>query len=159
MNHALPNSRYRSSRKQRSLSPARLRRALPALAAAVFLPAPEPALAADPAFTGDPVLSSDTGHILLNWQADEPVTLTIAREGMRPPAKPVYQGSESSYFLSGLSDGNYRLQLRSQSGAVSDPVTLQVAHQSLAQALWLTLIGLVITIALVAAILKGARDG
>ncbi len=116
-----------------------------------------PAQAA-PAFTGGPELNSNTGHILLDWEAQEPVTLSIAATSDLSQAEPLYSGTGNSYFLSGLSNGDYFLQLEGESGAISAPVQLSVAHQSLEQALWLTLIGLIITIAIIATILKGARD-
>jgi len=117
-----------------------------------------PAQASAPAFVDGPELASDTGHVLLAWDADEPVTLTIATAADPGDPRPVYSGSESSYFLSGLSNGEYLLRLEGESGALSAPVRLEVAHQSLEQALWLTLVGLLITLAIIATILKGARD-
>jgi hypothetical protein len=116
-----------------------------------------PVTAAAPAFAGGPELASDTGHVLLGWDADEPVTLSIAGSADFSDARPVYRGSGRSYFLSGLATGDYYLRLEGESGAVSPPVRLKVVHQSLERALWLTLIGLVITLAIIGTILRGAR--
>lgn len=117
-----------------------------------------PAHAAAPRFDGENQLASDTGHVLLAWQADEPVTLTISEAADPAMVRPVYRGSEHSYFLSGLRDGEYTLTLEADSGAVSDPVVLTVEHQSLQQAMWLTAIGLVIALAIMVTVLRGARD-
>lgn len=72
-------------------------------------------------------------------------------------AQPLYQGREQSYFLSGLADGDYYLVVEAENGDRSDPVLLSVAHQSLTRALWLTLIGAVITLGIIIVILRGAR--
>jgi len=73
-------------------------------------------------------------------------------------ATELYNGTNSSFFVSGLQDGDYFLRLRTADGAQADPLVLEVRHQSLTQALWLALLGAIVTIAVVAAILRGARD-
>jgi hypothetical protein len=115
-------------------------------------------VAAAPAFTNEGELSSDTGQMLMSWQSEEPVTLVIGTDSELSDAQPVYSGSQQSYFLSGLANGDYYLRLDGESGASSDPIALSVAHQSLQQALWLTLIGLIITIGIIYTIMRGARD-
>ncbi|GGB88777.1 hypothetical protein GCM10011494_03850 [Novosphingobium endophyticum] len=117
-----------------------------------------PANAQSPVFSESGAISSTTGHAVLSWQAEEPVVLSIAHEPDLSDARPLYRGDERSYFLSGLADGDYYLRLENESGEASAPLRLSVTHQSLAQALWLTAIGLVITLAVVATILRGARD-
>ena len=153
----LPDIRFSASLWRRCLTPARLVFAFGVLLASLVLVV-SPLQAAVPAFTGEGEVSTDTGHILLNWEADEPVTLQMARETDLSDARPLYAGMEKSYFLSGLADGDYYLQLKADSGAVSAPIKLSVVHQSLTQALWLTAIGLVITLLIVGTIVKGARD-
>ena len=124
------------------------------LATALFCLAPV-LHAAAPSFEGDAEIASDTGNTLLSWQSDEPVTLTISRKGA---ARPLYRGSETSYFLTGLADGDYVLKLEGESGARSAPVTLAVRHQSLAQALWLTLVGAMIALSILVVIVRGAHN-
>lgn len=124
-------------------------------ALALHVPA---AQAAAPAFQGPATLTSDTGHLLLNWQSDEPVTVDMADSADFSSARVLYRGSAHSFFMSGLGDGSYFLRLRTDSGAVSEPLALSVKHQSLTRALWLVLMGSIITIAIVATILRGARD-
>ncbi|TIX49872.1 hypothetical protein E5222_12900 [Alteraurantiacibacter aquimixticola] len=123
----------------------------------MLLPA-APAAASAPEWADGGALASDTGHVLLEWQASEPVTLSIAREANFSDARELYEGTASSYFLSGLSDGEYHLRLQAAGGKLSEPAVLTVAHQSLAQALWLTLIGLIITAGIIATIWRGARN-
>ncbi len=119
---------------------------------------PGAAHAEAPSFTNGGEYSSDTGHVLLSWEADQRVTLSIAQDPDMSDARTLYSGTQTSYFLSGLSDGEYRLHLEGENGEVSEPAILTVAHQSLAQALWLTLIGLIITAGIIATIVRGARD-
>lgn len=107
--------------------------------------------------TSGPQISSDTGHALVAWEADGPATLSMSRAADLSNAQPLYQGREQSYFLSGLADGDYYLVVEAENGDRSDPVLLSVAHQSLTRALWLTLIGAVITLGIIIVILRGAR--
>ena len=127
-----------------------------ALLACLALSAP---LKADaPAFAGDGPLASDTGYVMVEWQAGEVVSLDMAETADFADADTLYQGANESYFISGLKDGDYFLRLRTADGAAAGPLMLQVRHQSLAQALWLALLGAIVTLAVVAAILRGARD-
>jgi len=73
-------------------------------------------------------------------------------------AKPLYDGSAHSFFLSGLGNGEYYLRIKESSGATSATVRLTVEHQSLRRAFLLLVIGSIITLAIVLTILRGARD-
>lgn len=117
-----------------------------------------PAQAQSPAFKDAGPLATDTGHLLIEWDAPGEVTLLVAKSANLADADPVYRGDYDAYFLSGLADGSYTLVLEGEGGARSEPVMLEVAHQSLPRALWLTLVGLIITLGIVIAIVKGARD-
>lgn len=123
------------------------------LASVCLTPAAHAAL---PEITGGPELSSDTGYSLIEWQSDQEVTLRIA--GADGVSRDLYRGSENAYFLSGLADGDYTLTLESVDGENSKPVALSIRHQSLSQALWLTLIGALIALSTVVVIVRGARD-
>lgn len=116
-----------------------------------------PASAAAPAFADPGPLASDTGHILLEWEADAPVSLIIAERPDFQGGSALYSGPNRSFFLSGLDAGEYYLLLRDDAGGQSAPLILTVEHQSLARAIWLTIIGAVIALAIVATILRGAR--
>jgi len=117
-----------------------------------------PAQAQTAAFADRGPLHSDTGHVLISWTADGPVTLEMARDPGFADARPIYLGTNHADFISGLADGSYYLRLRDGDGALSAPLELIVRHQSLSRALWLALIGAVVTLAVVAAVLRGARD-
>ncbi len=117
-----------------------------------------PAHAAAPQFASSEQLSSDTGHILLSWQSEERVTLSMASQPDMADASRLYQGDAESYFLSGLHNGTYYLRLQGQGGAVSKTVQLSVQHQSLERAIWLTLVGAFIALSILVTILRGARD-
>ena len=117
-----------------------------------------PAMAA-PSFDHDGALTSNTGQVQLEWDdgGEGSITLEIARSADFSDARPLYSGVRTSYVLAGLAGGEYHLRLRDASGAVSQPITLTVEHQSLTQALWLTAIGALITLGIVATIVIGAR--
>ena len=117
-----------------------------------------PAHAAPPAFAAPGPLASDTGHIMIEWSADSPVTLELAQSSDFADARPLYQGSQTGYFLSGLAGGEYFLRLSDEAGARSEVVRLTVVHQSLARALWLTVIGAIITLGIIVVIVRGARN-
>ena len=69
----------------------------------------------------------------------------------------LYRGPNRSFFLSGLDTGEYHLLLRDDAGRQSAPLVLTVEHQSLTRAIWLTIIGALIALAIVVTILRGAR--
>ena len=138
------------------ISPRRLRGAFLALILSL-LALGVPASAAAPAFSAPGPLASDTGHILLEWEAEAPVSLIIAERRDFQGGRALYSGPNRSFFVSGLDAGEYYLRLRDDAGRQSAPLVLTVEHQSLARAIWLTIIGAVIALAIVATILRGAR--
>jgi hypothetical protein len=94
---------------------------------------------------------------VIEWTAPEPAALIMANDPQFAGAQELYRGPNSSFFLSGLGEGTYYLILRDGAGRQSQPVQLTVAHQSLTRALWLTAAGMIITLAIVATIVRGAR--
>ena len=118
---------------------------------------PLPALAS-PAFTQTGPLKSDAGYFMVEWQADEPVSLEIAKQDSQAKPRVLYTGSNSALFVSGLQDGEYDVRLRDGSGALSKALTLSVEHQPLDRALWLVALGALAFLAAALVILKGARD-
>ena len=88
------------------------------------------------------------------WTSGEPVTLTLAGPN---DTRTLYSGRNQAFFVSGLADGEYVLTI--DGAARSDDLPLLVQHQSLVRAFWLLLLGAVVTLATVAAIVRGARDG
>ena len=100
----------------------------------------------------------DAGNALLTWQSDSPVRLVLRSEGKPSKDRVLYSGPKQSYFLSGLANGRYRLRLHGQDGSVADELALSVRHQSLSRALWLAALGAFVTLLVIGAILRGARD-
>ncbi|WP_240530098.1 hypothetical protein [Novosphingobium sp. PC22D] len=117
-----------------------------------------PAIASPPAFSASEPIVTDTGYSLIEWRSDGPVSLEIARAGGGMTPDTLYEGTNKSFFISGLANGTYDLTLRDASGAETSAVRLEVAHQSLTQALWLVALGAVVFLLIVATIAKGARD-
>ena len=109
------------------------------------------------AFADSGPLQTDTGHILVEWDAPGETTLSIAQTPDFTDAKPLYVGTNHAYFLSGLAGGEYYLRLQDDSGAISKTLSLTVEHQSLQRAIWLTVIGAVITLGTILTIFRGAR--
>ena len=95
--------------------------------------------------------------MLVEWEAPGEATLLLARSDDFADASALYRGSNKGYFLSGLEGGDYFLMLRDDDGQQSQAIQLTVAHQSLQQALWLTLLGAIITLGIIGVIVKGAR--
>jgi hypothetical protein len=116
-----------------------------------------PAAAQSLDFADSGPLTSDTGHVMVEWRASEPVTLIIAPSADFPKAKALYSGRNHSFFLSGLDSGKYWLLLRDRAGHQSRPLELTVVHQSLTAAILLTIVGAFITLSIIATIIRGAR--
>jgi hypothetical protein len=116
-----------------------------------------PATAQDLAFSAPGPLSSDTGHLLVEWKAPGDATLIMARSADFAGASALYQGGNKAFFLSGLEGGEYFLMLRDDEGRQSQAIALTVEHQSLQTAIWLTIIGAIITLGIIGVIAKGAR--
>jgi hypothetical protein len=117
-----------------------------------------PAKAAPPLFAGEGPLASDTGYVQVEWQSDDAVALEIASTPDFADPRTLYEGRNQSFFVSGLDEGVYHLRLRGADGAVSAPLVVEVRHQSLDRALWLALLGAIVTLSVSAAILRGARE-
>lgn len=140
--------------KRRSLVPARFLK---------FILVPLAALSAQldaqaPAFSDPGPLSSDTGHALIEWDASGRVTLEMGRGPDLADARAIYSGTNHAFFLSGLADGTYRLRLRGGDGSISEPLRLDVSHQSLNRALFLSLVGAIVALSILVVIVRGARD-
>ncbi|OCC23023.1 hypothetical protein MB02_14525 [Croceicoccus estronivorus] len=131
---------------------------LPVFALASLVSLSAPAYAEAPAFSDAGPIASDTGYTLVQWSAPGAVTLDLAHRPDFSDARTLYSGANSAYFLSGLADGTYYLKLRDEAGTASATLELDVAHQSLTRALWLAGLGALVFLAIVATILRGARD-
>lgn len=103
--------------------------------------------------------SSDTGHFTLTWENPEEkeVTLEVSKNSSFERPRALYQGTGTSFFISGLSDGEYYFRLREISPKNAEIFILTVAHRSLTLALSLFALGSVVFLAIVAVILRGER--
>lgn len=110
--------------------------------------------AAAPMFDDAGPLTTDSGNVQLGWQAEGAVTLEMAAAG---EAVPLYRGTNDSFFLTGLHDGNYTLRLIEEDSGEAAEVTLAVTHQSLGRALWLVGLGALVFLLTVGVIVRGAR--
>lgn len=154
MHTASKNSRFFRAAFRRSTAPVRILWLLTLLLAGAL-----PATAfAQPQFTGNDMLTSDSGYFSVNWEASGPVVLELSRDGSFTSPQAVYEGRNSQVFLSGLQDGDYALRLRGADGSLSRPLMLSVRHQSVDRALLLVTLGALAFLATLFVILRGARD-
>ena len=73
-------------------------------------------------------------------------------------SQPVFRGTDTSAFVTGLSDGTYYFRLQSETETIQpDILTLTVAHRSLTESLALFCIGAIVFLASVLVILRGVR--
>jgi hypothetical protein len=103
-------------------------------------------------------IASDNGYAIIAWESDGPATLDITRSDAHAQGRTLYSGENTTYFISGLSDGVYTLTLRDDASRVADSLELSVAHQSLTFALWLIALGSLVFLSIVSVIIRGARD-
>jgi hypothetical protein len=102
---------------------------------------------------------SDTGSYRLSWSSggDLEVTLEEATRADFTDARTLYRGVDGATVVSGRFDGVYHYRARRGGGAWSAPVTVTVAHHSLAEALAYLAVGAVVFVATVALIVGGHR--
>ncbi|MCB2052171.1 MAG: hypothetical protein KDE63_12165 [Novosphingobium sp.] len=125
----------------------------------VTILASSPAQAQPPAFLSqENEVTTDAGYALVDWEAEGSVQLAMAPVDDKAEARTLYSGANKAYFISGLAEGDYYLWLRGDDGSMSEPLKLAVRHQSLAQALWLALVGAIVSLLIVGTIVLGARD-
>ena len=133
------------------------RRLILAGLSALLLALPSYAQPSAPTFT-ESEMTSDSGQALIQWESGRTVTLEMADNGAFDNARALYRGDYDSYFISGLKDGVYHLRLSDDAGQTSGPAQLVVEHQSLTRAIWLMIVGAIISLAIVATIWRGARS-
>ncbi len=103
------------------------------------------------------------GHALLKWSSDskndDTLLFTVEKSATEDfqSAQQIYQGNETSTFLSGLSDGKYYFRVKSQNSSWSSPINLTVVHYSQSFALSLFGLGLLSFIGIVIVIFLGNR--
>jgi len=109
-----------------------------------------------PAFTKQSA-TADAGYYKLQWSGPEDSVYEIQRSAQQDftAAKIIYQGTDTSLFLSGMDNSvtYYRVRLKGQDW--SAPLVLTVKHHSLGKALFFLACGLIVFLLTVAVILKG----
>ena len=125
-----------------------------------------PALSANAAETM--VLSRDqavytAGYYQLSWDMKDAspgaVFILEQKAADAEAAEQIYQGSDTATMISGKPDGSYHYIVRTDDGSSSsNPLTVTVAHHSLATAFNFFIIGVVVFIFILIAIILGNRQ-
>lgn len=150
--HLFPSSRF-SSFSLRGLSSALLLFLLPVLSAN----------AAETIMLSSDQSVSTAGYYQLSWQMKNasPGTIYVVEQTAADPevTQQIYRGSDTATMISGKPDGSYQYVVRADDGsAYSNPLTVTVAHHSLASAFNFFIIGVVVFIFILLAILHGNRQ-
>jgi len=114
-----------------------------------------------------PAIASDSdvataGFYRLSWDAAFPrIELQEATTpDFRSPAT-LYIGTDRATTISGKPDGQWYYRVRTMQddlpGSWSDPVEVTVAHHSLSRALMFLTLGIIVFLAIVTVIIRGAR--
>lgn len=115
---------------------------------------------ARPAFKGPARLTTNDGHVRLQWLAAAPNAIYEVQQAVRPGFEnpdTIYRGPDLATFISGLKDGVYYYRFRVEDGDWSDTVTLTVSHYSLQFAFALSGLGAVVFFLTVIIVLRGAN--
>ena len=114
------------------------------------------------------VLTSDqsvstAGYYQLSWEMKNasPGTVYILEQTAEDAekAEQIYRGSDTATMISGKPDGRYHYVVRTDDGSSSsNPLTVTVAHHSLATAFNFFIIGVVVFIFILFAIILGNRQ-
>lgn len=113
-----------------------------------------------PAFNGSDSLTTNDGHVRLNWAATTPVAVYEVQQSTNSNFEnsiTIYEGADLGTFVSGLTDGVYYYRLRADKGSWSEPLKLTVKHYSLQLAFALAGLGAVVFLSTVVVVLKGAK--
>ena len=150
--HLLPSSRF-SSLSLRGLSRLLLLLLLPVLSAS----------AAESIVLSSDQSVSTAGYYQLSWEMKNAspgtvYTLEQATEDAEK-AEQIYRGSDTATMITGKPDGRYHYIVRTDDGSSSsNPLTVTVAHHSLATAFNFFIIGVVVFIFILIAIILGNRQ-
>ena len=106
---------------------------------------------------------STAGYYQLSWEMKNasPGTVYILEQTAEDAetAEQIYRGSDTATMISGKPDGRYNYVVRTEDGSSSsNPLTVTVAHHSLATAFNFFIIGVVVFIFILIAIVLGNRQ-
>ena len=114
------------------------------------------------------MLSSDqsvstAGYYQLSWEmknaSSEAIYILEQKAAGADAAEQIYRGSDTATMISGKPDGRYHYVVRTDDGSSSsNPLTVTVAHHSLATAFNFFIIGVVVFIFILIAIVLGNRQ-
>ncbi len=127
----------------------------------LLLVAVTPVASAQPTLEADSELAT-AGYFTLSW-SDGAGNYELQQSGPDSTLaiKLIYSGPDEARVVSGLADGRYQYRVRYLADEVqsdwSEPVSVIVAHHSLAKAWLFFTVGLVVFVALLAAIWLGNR--
>ncbi|MGD2118610.1 MAG: fibronectin type III domain-containing protein [Chromatiales bacterium] len=117
------------------------------------------------ALQASPQLSTD-GAVRLDWSVPGGAVAQIQRAPTADFASPlgVYQGTDTSAVITGLTDGQYLFRGRLQfddgrASAWSEPLQVTVEHHSLTRAQLFFLVGAIVFVSTALLIVTGARRG
>ncbi len=102
------------------------------------------------------------GHVTLRWQRLE---IAAGYEVLDEDGRVVYQGVAGEAFLSGLPDGEHSFLVHGidAEGTVvaraEEPIVVVVKHWPLSQAIALFIVGLIVVLAVMGVLLRGAAEG
>ncbi|NJK37793.1 MAG: hypothetical protein HC835_18465 [Oscillatoriales cyanobacterium RM2_1_1] len=113
---------------------------------------------AAPRFITEATITSNTGYAQLTWEPENgPVELQQALDQEFSNPQTIYQGNNTSLFISGLRNGAYFYRLQATDGTLSPPLTLEVQHYPLGQAWMLFALGAGVFAGIVFVILNGEQ--
>lgn len=125
-----------------------------------------------PTFRIDRHHKTNSGTVLLSWQADKPPAvqhplrfeLVQSRDSLFTESRVRYTGPDKATYISGLKDGVYYFRVRTvssdqrESSLWSSVVTVAVRHHSLSLSLTLAGVGGVVFLLTVAVVVHGIRS-
>ena len=113
-----------------------------------------------PEFTSSEDLSSDTGYLSLEWTNPNNAILFLEQSDTLEFANPrlLYEGQETTLFVSGLRNGDHYFRLTQTGSGSSSIASVYVQHQPLGRALLLAFLGAITTLATIGVIFWGARQ-
>lgn len=111
--------------------------------------------------SAEPELST-TGTVNLRWQGGEQALYELEQRSLTLGTRILYQGSDTARVVTGLPNGEYDYRVRAiqqgSPGTWSEERRVNVRHHSLSRALVFFSLGLLVFLATLIVVLRGARD-
>lgn len=100
---------------------------------------------------------STSGTFNLSWQGPEGETYRLLQLTDDNENRLIYQGTDTARVMTGLPSGDYTYRVETVDGA-SEPRSVTVAHHSLTRAFSFFGVGLLVFVASVLLVVRGARE-